>query len=167
MKSPTYILDANVFIQASNEYYPLDLVPGFWDTLTVKAESGVIGSIDLIRKELEREEDQLWSWVRDEFHSAFHSTQDPDVLAAYREVITWATRHEQFFDYAKREFAEVADAWLVAYALAKECTVVTQEKLAPDMKRKIQIPNVCVAFGVTYMDTFQLLRALDVRWGNL
>lgn len=33
MRVPRYILDANVFIQANNQYYPLEFVPGFWDTL--------------------------------------------------------------------------------------------------------------------------------------
>ena len=72
---------------------------------------------------------------------------------------------EQFF-IPKADFAQVADAWLIAYARAKDCIIVTQEKFAPQMKRKIQIPNVCNAFDVGCMDTFQLLRELRVRWEN-
>lgn len=164
MKPPVYVLDANVFIQAANEYYGLDFAPMFWETLAQYARSGVIGSIDKVRLELKREGDPLWAWVEAEFASAFHSTNDEDVLLAYRDVIKWAIDQEQFFDYAKHEFARVADAWLIAFALAKGCAVITQEKLLPQRRKKVPIPNVCEALGVRYMDTFQLLRELNVRW---
>lgn len=67
MNAPKYILDANVFIQANNQYYPLEFVPGFWDTLAHKAAAGILGSIDQVRRELEREKDELWAWVHREF----------------------------------------------------------------------------------------------------
>lgn len=166
MNSPRYVLDANVFIQANNEYYSLEFAPMFWDTLAEYARSGIIGSIDKVRDELEREGDPLWNWLQTEFDTAFYSTNDDEVLLSYREIIQWANEQEQFFDYAKADFAQVADAWLIAYARAKDCIIVTQEKFAPQMKRKIQIPNVCNAFDVGCMDTFQLLRELRVRWEN-
>lgn len=166
MSPPRYVLDANVFIQANNEYYPLGFVPGFWDTLADQAEAGTLGSIDRVRRELEREPDELWDWVRREFNEAFYSTSGQDVLSAYKEIITWTSNEDQYYDFAKREFATVADAWLVAYAVAKECIVVTQEVLAPGIRRAIKIPNVCVEFGVEYIDTFELVRTLDVRWVN-
>lgn len=68
---------------------------------------------------------------------------------------------------AKAEFADTknADAWVVAYVLVNGCVVVTMEKLAPDAKARIPLPNVCQALSVPYIDTFQMLRELGVRLG--
>jgi hypothetical protein len=52
----------------------------------------------------------------------------------------------------------------VAYAKVKGCFVVTHETLAPDAKRKVPIPNVCRAFNVPFVDTFEMLRTLGVRF---
>jgi hypothetical protein len=35
-----YLLDANVFIRADGDYYPLDRIPGFWAWLLQMAEAG-------------------------------------------------------------------------------------------------------------------------------
>lgn len=61
------------------------------------------------------------------------------------------------------QFANGADGWLVAYARAKGHVVVTHEQLSADVRRKVPIPNVCNAFGVRYVDTFEMLRELGVR----
>jgi hypothetical protein len=49
---------------------------------------------------------------------------------------------------------------LIAYAKVHGCTVVTHEVHAPDAKRKVPIPNVCLAFGVPCCNTFEMLDAL-------
>jgi len=58
-----------------------------------------------------------------------------------------------------------ADGWLVAYAKVKGCVVVTHELPSPDVRRKVPIPNVCRAFNVQFVDTFEMLRTLGVRFG--
>ena len=41
--------------------------------------------------------------------------------------------------------------------------VVTHEQPAPDARRKVPIPNVCQAFNVPLVDTFEMLRTLGVQ----
>ena len=53
---------------------------------------------------------------------------------------------------------------LVAFAAVQNGVVVTNEQPAPESKREIKLPDVCVQFGVTYKDTFQMLRELAVRF---
>ena len=77
----------------------------------------------------------------------------------------WSQGQAQFTTAAKAEFARVADGWLVAYALAKVCIVVTHEQFNLEAKARIMIPNACQAFGVKYVDTFQMMRELGVRLG--
>jgi len=42
MYAARYILDANVFIEATRRYYAFDLAPKFWDSLVHYAANGQI-----------------------------------------------------------------------------------------------------------------------------
>lgn len=164
---PAYLLDANVFITASRSYYAFDLVPAFWNAMVQQANIGQIKSIDRVRDEISRGDDELSVWANGEFHHAFASTNDSDVLTQYAEIMKWSQRQSQYSLAAKAEFAraENADPWLVAYALVKGCTVVTHEVGDTNIKRKIPIPNVCDAFEVDYTDTYHMLRSLRISLG--
>jgi hypothetical protein len=164
MDDPAFVLDANVFIEAKNRYYAFDLAPGFWKSLIHLAGNERILSIDFVRGELEKGKDQLAQWAINDFSHAFILTDEEEVQESYREVMTWVQGQNQFSDAAKAEFARGADGWLVAYAKAKGCIVVTLETINPDIKRKVTIPNVCQAFSVQFVDTFEMLRRLGVQW---
>jgi len=97
---------------------------------------------------LERGKDDLAVWSNGRFHDHFASTkEEEDVIAAYRKIMFWSQGQSQFSPGAKAEFARVADDWLVAYALAKVCVVVTHEQFNSEAKARIMIPNVCRASG--------------------
>jgi predicted nucleic acid-binding protein len=164
MNGAVYVLDANVFIEAARRYYAFDIAPPFWENLNHYAANGRIQSIDRIKEELERGKDELAEWATSQFSDAFVSTDEEDVTNSYTEVISWVYAQDQFTDSAKADFADGADGWLVAYAKSKGYIVVTHEVLDPDIKRRIPIPNVCEAFGVSYIDTFAMLRELGVRF---
>ena len=164
MDGTTYVLDANVFIEAARRYYAFDLAPIFWESLVHHAANGRIQSIDRVKEELERGNDELATWVREHFSDAFASTDEVDIIGSYREVMGWVQAQDQFSDAAKADFATGADGWLVAYARSEGRIVVTHELPAIDARRKVPIPNVCEAFGVTYVDTFAMLRELGVRF---
>jgi hypothetical protein len=164
--SSVYLLDANVLISAARLYYAFDIVPGFWNALVQQANYGKIISIDRVCDEINRGDDELVTWINQQFNS-FVSTDDPEVLGKYREMMIWAYNQPQFTDAAKDEFAraDYADPWIVAYAATYNCVVVTLEELKSDIRRKIPIPNVCRAFGVNSINTFQMLRSLEMRLG--
>ena len=67
-------------------------------------------------------------------------------------------------DGAKDKFARKADGWLVACAQASNLTLVTKEVSNPYIKNRVSIPNVCEHFNVKYINTFDLLRQLGVRF---
>jgi len=164
--APTrYVLDTSVFTQAARFYYGLDIVPSFWDALTRHTQAGAVLSIDRVKNEIDNGKDQLKEWAANDFHHSFQNTNDPKVLAVYQQVIQWAMAQSQYTDAAKAEFARVdnADAWVVVYAMVKGYIVVTQEVSHPNSKRKIFIPDVCQAFGVQYIDTFEMMRRLGIR----
>lgn len=162
--SAVYVLDANVFIEAARRYYAFDLHTPFWDILEQHAQNGVVESIDRVRDELEKEEDELARWTQNNFGRAFCSTDQEDIIGAYGAVMTWVQGQPQYIDAARADFAGGADGWLVAYAIARGRVIVTQEVVAPEARRKVPIPNVCDHFRVRYVDTFRMLRELSVHF---
>jgi hypothetical protein len=163
--SSVYVVDANVLIEAKNRYYSFAICPGFWDAVMWHGETGAVRSVDVVRKELLAGNDQLADWVKSTAPSdAFKSTNDPDVVDWYRRIMSWAQDEPQFAAEAKDEFAQAADPWLIAYAGAKGLTLVTHESLAPNARKKVKIPNACLQFGVTWVNTFEILEELGVRF---
>lgn len=53
VRGDTFVLDANIFIEAHRRYYGLDLCPGFWESLRHFARRGRLLSIDRVYRELE------------------------------------------------------------------------------------------------------------------
>jgi hypothetical protein len=162
--APAFVLDANVFIEAARRYYAFDLAPRFWETLIRHARDGRIQSIDRVKQELGKGHDELADWSKTHFSDAFASTNEDDIVQCFGEIMGWIQVQNQFTNGAKADFANGADAWLVAYAKVKDCVVVTHEVPAPDAKTRIPIPNACQAFGVPFVDTFEMLRRLGVQF---
>jgi hypothetical protein len=110
----------------------------------------------------------LKDWANSDFRQWFVSTNRAEVVEAYRQIMGWALRQTHYTSAARAEFSRAsnADAWVVACSMADQCVAVTHEQLNPDIGRKIPIPNVCLAFDVPYVDTFQMLRDLGVRLGG-
>jgi hypothetical protein len=160
-----YVLDANVFIEASQRYYGFDFVPSFWKALIDQASAERIRSIDRVKQELLRGNDDLSKWADNEFAGYFDSTAEADAIQAYRQVMEWAQKEPQYTEAARAEFARVADGWLVAYAMARNKVLVTHEQFQRDAKKRILIPNACRAFGVPTVDTYDMLRSLGVKLG--
>jgi hypothetical protein len=162
-----FVLDANIFIDAHQRYYSFDIAPAFWCALKGQAENGTIVSVDHVLRELNHsnDEDKLRLWANNEFKKWFESTDDDKIFMAYSEIITWAMRQQQFNEPAKSEFASVADSWLIACAKARNYIIVTHEVYDDHIRRKIPIPNVCRAFDIPYINTFDMLRRLHIRLG--
>ncbi len=159
-----FLLDTNVFVEAHRRYYALDLCPGFWECLEHYCREPRLLSIDRVRSEID-EGDALDEWVKQAPDHLFVSTADQAVAQRYRDVMAWVQGNNQFRPEAKAEFARGADGWLIAYAGVHDHAVVTHEVFDPNVRRKVPIPNVCRQFHVLYVDTFSMLRSLEVRFG--
>lgn len=160
-----YLLDTNGFIKAHRRYYAFSICPGFWDALIWHHAEGAWRSIDLVREELLEGKDDLASWVANAVRrEAFCSTNEPDVARWYGEVMRWVLARPQYTDEAKDQFARDPDAWLIAYAKAREWTIVTHEGSHADSRSKVFIPNVCQAFGMRPVDSFVMLHLMDARF---
>ena len=160
-----YLLDANIFIQASHEYYGFDLCPGFWDSLVMHSLNRRVISIDRVKSELLELNDRLKKWAEEVVpQTFFKKTEDTDVMKCFGQMVAWAQEQSQFTSTAKAEFAAVADGWVIAYAKVNDYVVVTHEEYAPNAQRKVPMPNVCVQFGVEYVNTFDMLKDLKTKF---
>jgi hypothetical protein len=157
----SYLLDANVFIQAKNLHYGLDFCPAFWDWLIVKNASKEVFSIEKVGDELEAGDDELADWAA-ERGPAFFTKPDAAILPALGNVSTWVS-DQQYEAAAINTFFQVADYYVVAHALAVGYTVVTHEKASPSTK-KIKIPNVCIGLNIKCMTPFEMLRYEHARF---
>lgn len=157
-----YLLDTNVFIEATRSYYAFDICPGFWDWIEGGHRDGSIKSIDKVKSELIDYGDELAAWAR-RHGDDFFLVQDAPAAAAMRTVSSWvqAAPHR---DAGKREFLAGADPFLIAYASAHGHTVVTQELLVPNELRRVKIPVVCEALTIPWARTFEVLRSTAARF---
>jgi hypothetical protein len=163
--SDIFLVDTNILVEAYKRYYSFDIVPAFWNKLLEKAKSGQIVSIDRVKDEIDGygEEDELKKWVNRELSECFIPTDNANIIAAYRQIIQWATNDEQFTGAAKAEFASVADSWLIACAKAHNYVLVTHEAYSAGVKKRVLIPNVCQAHNIPHINTFDMMRKLNVR----
>lgn len=157
----TYLLDANIFIQAKNLHYGLDFCPAFWEWLIVNNDAQRLFSIEKVGDEIEAGEDELADWAAQR-GSGFFLKPDAAMLPAFGTVSTWVTC-QSYEPAAVNTFLQVADYYLVAHALAHGSVVVTHEIASPSTK-KIKIPNVCIGLGIKCMTPFEMLRHERARF---
>ena len=156
-----YLLDANVFIQAKNLHYGMDFCPAFWDWLIVSNKQQKVFSIERVAGEIEAGNDELAKWA-EQRGPDFFMQPDSAMLSASGKVSAWPTE-ESYDPAAVNTFFQVADYYLVGFALAHKHTIVTHEIASPSAK-KIKIPNACIGLGVKCVTPYEMLRRERARF---
>ena len=159
-----YVVDTNFFIQAHRAYYPLDIAHSFWGKVRELASNGTIMSIEKVKNEIFVNDDELKEWCKTNLPADFFKNSSL-AIEEYAKVVTWANgRESHYTQSARTEFlnTDEADAFLVAYTLADvgNKKVVTQEVSSPQSKKKVKIPDACIALEVQYLNTMEMLREL-------
>jgi len=156
-----YLLDTNVFIQAKNLHYGMDFCPAFWEWLSEQNGRGRVHSIEKVGDELAAGNDDLAGWAAGR-GEAFFQSPDQAMLSALATVSTWANG-QHYQPAAVNAFFQDADYYLVAHALAHQCTVVTHE-VASDGVKRVKIPNVCIGVKLKCMTPYEMLRLERARF---
>lgn len=160
-RQTTFVVDSNVFIEFSR-CYPKDIAPTFWPQLIDSAKGGHWLSIDRVLAEIQKKEDTISEWST-KHKSFFVSTERNDVSQEYGRIQQWTG--SRYKETAKIRLGQVADGWLVAYAIVESLCVVTNEVSDPRSLRNVKIPDICKAFGVDHVDMIGMIRALGIRLG--
>lgn len=163
-----YLLDANVLITASNNYYPLDQIPEFWSWMHHQATLNLIKIPREIMEEIKagrKDDDPLLDWISTaEIEDAFLLDEAVDVALVQSVVSTGYAP-----DLRDDEIEKIGrDPFLIAYALADPAnrTVVTTETSRSSAQRaNRRVPDVCKAVGVVSCGPFVLNKALGFRTG--
>lgn len=159
-----YLLDANTFIEAKNSYYHMEICPGYWRWIEMQSLVGDVASIESVRDELLKGDDELEVWAR-ENKGVFLSVSDEHTQEAFAQVAIFAEAAAQAMrPGVLNEFLAGADPWLIAKAISTGGIVVTHEKRDPNIRRKLLIPNVCDHFDVRCINTFDLLLKLKAEF---
>jgi len=163
-----YAVDSNVFIEAKNRYYRFDLPPGrwFWQLIDQAIDAGIVHSAERMREELEPARDDLTRWAAKHGDSLWIPLSET-ILNKAKQLVAWAQERVDLgrtglYQLAVDEFAD-GDVFLIATAAASGLTVVTHETSAPLSRKRIMIPDACVAVGVSCVDPWTMLEDLHNR----
>jgi hypothetical protein len=164
-----YLIDSNIFIKAHRETHPLDIHPSFWEELKHIFHRKDICSIDKVKDELFYYEDDLKIWCQNNIEKAFWRNSAQSIIQ-YAELQNWvSTRH--YLPTAINDFADAqnADPFLISFALFQkqinvDVTIVTHEVSAPESKKSIKIPDVCLNYNIPCIDINMLFRTLKISF---
>ena len=160
-----YLLDANVLIDASRDYYPLRRVPEFWDWLVDRATQGQVKiPLEIFDEILAGRDDDLTQWLKDN-RDALLLDEDVDETLIDRVI-----NQGYAPDLTEEEIERFGrDPFLIAYALGDpdQRTVVTTEVSKPKKQRANRhIPDVCDDLDVLHCNTYQFIEDLDFTTGR-
>ena len=156
-----YIFDTNIFIRSKNEM-PMDIWPTFWERFRGMVNSGESFTSVTVKEEIDKGKDELTEWLKNNAPRSFYLQLDEDVMSQYAIVQNWAQSNPIYSPQALNTFANVADAYLVATASAKQMTLVTYESSSPYSKKRVMIPDACNAMGVRCCDLNTVLKELGI-----
>jgi hypothetical protein len=154
-----YLIDANVLIQAHEDYYPVDRIPQFWTWLLEMADKNIVKVPRVIFDEVTPPPGPLADWVKQK------EVRDLMILGEpiARARVTYILEHGYGPELNDVEIEKIAkDPFLVAAAMAApDRVVVTREVSKPKRQRaNRKVPDICDRFDVPVITDFQLYRIL-------
>lgn len=160
-----YLLDADVLIDASRDYYRFDSVPQFWNWLIKKGEEGIVKIPIEIYEEIKEgsNEDALTKWAKDPAtEHALLLNEEVNV-----SLVSKVVDEGYASDLTDDEVEQIGcDPFLIAYALAspEDRRVVTTEVSKPKkIRANRRVPDVCADFNIKCCHTFQFIRELNFK----
>jgi predicted nucleic acid-binding protein len=156
-----YCLDANVLIQAWQKYYNPKFCPDYWDILIEIGKQDKIFIPELVYEEITRTEDDLSRWVKAS-KIPIKKISEP-VTICLQKIYAVNPVHKNLVDNITGR--SLADPWVIAHSLHENATVVTkEEKITALNSKRIRIPNVCDNMGVRWMNDFQFIDELGIKF---
>lgn len=160
-KANKYCLDANVLIQAWQKYYNPKFCPDYWKILVELGKNGKIFIPELVYEEIVRTEDDLSKWLKGS-KIPINKISEP-VTICLQKIYAADPTHKNLVDNTKAR--SLADPWVIAHALHENASVVTkEEKVTALNSNRIKIPNVCDNMGIRWINDFQFIDELDIKF---
>ncbi|MFC3832126.1 MULTISPECIES: DUF4411 family protein [Deinococcus] len=152
-----YCLDSSSLIHAWSRTYPIEHFPSLWANIKNGIDSGLIFVCRDVLLELEKKDDGLHDWLKQNLTESQMLDLDGEVQNQLRIILA---------DYPKfvesRGIRNGADPIVIATSKAHDLTVVSEEQLSLDGKR-VKIPNVCQDIGVNCINFMTLIKEVKLR----
>ena len=164
-----YLIDTNILIYANKVTNPLDIHPTYWAKMKEILERDDVFSIDKVKDEIYYYEDDLFTWCKENIDQNFW-LKTSHALPEYAELQNWV-QTRNYNETALIEFADIknADPFILAYSLNtirknQNITIVTLEVSSPDSKKKVKLPDVCIHFGVRFINNNEFFREISITF---
>jgi len=143
-----YSIDTSSLIQGFRKIFPYEIVPTFWNKhLPSLIDSGELRATEVVRWELEEQDDELLNWVAG-FGDLFIDL-DEAVQKRVKEILR---DHPRLVHRGR----STADPFVIALAETTDgCAVVCEENRKPTAPK---MPDVCDARGVRCIRLLDLVR---------
>lgn len=156
-----YCLDANVLIQAWQKYYSPRFCPDYWKVFIELGSRKMIFIPEMVIDEILRTEDDLSTWLKSS-KIPIRKIDEP-VTQCLKEIYSKDPNHKSLVDNTR--LRSLADPWIIAHAINEKATFVTkEEKLIAINSNRIKIPNVCENMGVPWINDFDFIKEVDIRF---
>jgi len=156
-----YCLDANLLIQAWQKYYNPKFCPDYWNILNELGKQDRIFIPELVYEEIIRTEDDLSKWLKAS-EIPIKKISEP-VTICLQSIYSSDPIHKILVDNTKAR--SLADPRVIAHSIHENATVVTkEEKVTALNTNKIKIPNVCDNLGVRWINDFQFIDELNIKF---
>ena len=160
-KAIKFCLDANVLIQAWQKYYNPKFCPDYWKILIELGKREIIFIPEVVYEEITRTEDELSKWLKTSKIPIEKISES--VTICLQKIYATDPEHRKLVDNIRGR--SLADPWIIAHAMDKNAIVVTKENKETALNSKrIRIPNVCENMGIKWIDDFQFIERLDIKF---
>ncbi len=144
-----YVFDTNIFITLQRKQ-PVDVYPMVWDKIGQLMESGIVISSREVYDEIIMGRDALAEWVKQRKECFLPTTTDVQLMT--RAILN---KHRGLVEGGKK--ANSADPFIIALAIIKDSTVVTEEGKNRSLTAP-QIPDVCEKENIDCIEFITFLR---------
>jgi hypothetical protein len=167
-----YVVDTSFLIEV-HKRYPQKMLPGIWKDLEVLIHAGRVIAPELVKSEINRQDDDLKDWVNNQ--SDMFENISPELLATTRVVVNRFTRTA----HAMSLKPDHADPFVIGLAmkLAKQSrfdphtiVVIAEEKSKlienPGLRDSEieKIPDVCQKLGIPCFSHLEMFKREGFRF---
>lgn len=145
---PVYVIDTCSLTELKNKY-PQKAFPQVWSLIEFLVTDGRLISIEEVAVEIEAVADEVSEWAK--AHRSIFVDLDDDLQLTTRVILA---KFPHLIDVKKRKSS--ADPFIIALAMLRKATVVTQEKPSGG-PHKVKIPDVCKSFRIPCIPLLEML----------
>lgn len=150
-----YVFDTNIFINLQRRQ-PIDVYPSVWKKISDLMADGTIISSCEVFDEIARGKDALSEWAKK--RKQYFIPSEINIQNGVRKILK---EHRGLVEGGKKN--NDADPFIIAIAKIADCAVVTEEARS-NSEQAPKIPNVCEAYGITYMDFVGFSREMKLAF---